>query len=187
MEVKGTAIAVFPLFVSERFGDQAVKLWLEGLPEESARFFREEVDINSWYPYRQACVEPTKQVCRMFYNGEASGARELGRYSADYALTGVYRSVVKLNTIRLYVERGGVMISEYYRPCLSRTVSVDEGRALVRIEEFPESHVLVENRIAGWMQRAMEVRGCRRVEVEVVRSLAAGDPLTEFVITWDGR
>ncbi len=185
MEVKGTAIAIFPLFIIDRFGDRELEEWLGRLPKATAALFRAPVDINRWYPYRQACVEPTELVCRMFFGGEAAGARELGRYSADYALTGFYRSVVKLNTLKLYLERGGVMISEYYRPCRCRTVSVDRGRAVVRIEDFPESHALVENRIAGWMQRAMEVRGCRRVGVEVARSLAAGDTLTEFVISWD--
>jgi hypothetical protein len=185
MEVKGTAIAVFPQFVGGRFGAQALEQWLDRLPEVSSAIFHTPVDINRWYPYRQACVDPTKLTCRMFYDGDPKGAWELGRYSAEFALTGVYRSVVKLNTIRLYVERGGVMITEYYRPCSSRTVSVEKGRAVVRIDQFPESHLLVENRIAGWMQRAMEVRGCRRVGVEIARSLAAGDELSEFVITWD--
>lgn len=185
MEVKGTAIAVFPQFVSGLFGTRAQEQWLDGLPEDSAAFFRAPVDINRWYPYRQACVGPTALVCRMFYGGDPKGAWELGRFSAEYALKGFYRSVVKLNTIRLYVERGGVMIAEYYRPCRSRTIAVEKGRAVVRIEEFPESHLLVENRIAGWMQRAMEVRGCSRVGVEIARSLAAGDELSEFVITWD--
>jgi hypothetical protein len=185
VEVKGTAIAVFPEFIASRFGEPAREKWLEELPEDSVRFFRGRIDINAWYPYQQACVAPTALVCRMFYDNDQAGARELGRYSAEFALTGVYRSLVKLNAIRLYVERGGVMITEYYRPCSSRTVSVEKGRAVVRITEFPEIHPLVENRIAGWMQRAMEVRGCLRVGVEIARSLASGDELSEFLITWD--
>lgn len=185
MEVKGTAITVFPLFIEDRFGERALENWLDSLPEGSSKFFREGIDINRWYPYRQACVEPTVQVCQMFYEGKASGAWELGRYSADYALMGFYRSVVKLNTLNLYVERGGVMIAEYYRPCRSRTVSVEKGRAVIRVEDFPESHILVENRIAGWMQRAMEIRGCHRVGVEMKRSLASGDPFSEYIISWE--
>lgn len=187
MEIKGTAVAVFPGFVEGSFGPEGLSLWRESLSAGARAIFEHKMEINRWYPFREACLEPTEAVCRLFFQGESRGARELGRYSAEYALSGVYRSVVKLNTIRLYVERGGVMISEYYRPCRSRTVSVDRGRAVVRIEEFPESHPLVDNRIAGWMQRAMEIRGCARAEVEIPRTLAAGDPFTEFVITWEEK
>jgi hypothetical protein len=184
MEVKGTAITIFPDFIGKKFGRQGMASWLEDLPEGARRIFGAAVDINRWYPFREACLEPTEAVCRLFYQGDAGGARELGRSSAEFALSGIYRSVVKLNTLRLYVERGGVMITNYYRPCRSEAVEVGGGRAVIRITGFPESHALIENRIAGWMQRAMEIRGCQEVSVEIPLALSAGDPATEFLITW---
>lgn len=185
MEVRGTAIAPMPKFILRRFGQDGLDKWRQALTAEARRLIDSAIDPGRWYPFREALLEPTEAAGRLFYEEALIGAREMGADSAEYALSGFYRSVVKLNTIRLYVERGGVMITEYYRPCRSRTASVGKGRAVVLIDEFPESHPLVENRIAGWMQRAMEVRGCRRVGVEIARSLAGGDALTEFVITWD--
>ncbi len=185
MEVKGTAVVVFNKFVARRFGPTDLMRCLEALPAGSRAIMEGRVDVNKWYPLQEAYLVPTETLCRIFYDGDPRGAWELGRDSADYALSGIYSSLVKLTTVKLYVQRGSIMLPNYYRPCRSQTDLIEDGRAVIRLTEFPESHPLVEQRISGWMQRALEVRGCRDVKVVTPRAMSRGDRDTEFVITWE--
>lgn len=186
MEVKGTAVAVLPEYLRKRHGEAAYARWLAALPEPSRRIFQEPIRMSDWFPAEEAYLGPSEAACRTFFADEAAGARELGRFSADYALGGVYRMFLRLGSARFFIGRAASMLSTYLRPCRSRVESVDDGRAVVRITELPGSHRLLEHRIAGWIQRALEIHGCREVEVKVSRSLAGGDPDTEFRITWGG-
>jgi hypothetical protein len=43
---------------------------------------------------------------------------------------------------------------------------------------------VVEQRIAGWIQRALEIHGCRQPAVNITKSLTKGDPCTELDFSW---
>ncbi len=43
---------------------------------------------------------------------------------------------------------------------------------------------VVEYRIAGWIERALEICGCMNVTVNITQSLTDQDPCTEYNITW---
>ncbi|HBE72607.1 MAG TPA: hypothetical protein DDW31_00620 [candidate division Zixibacteria bacterium] len=184
MEVKGTGIVVLPEYVRRRHGEAAYIRWLGSLPESSRNLFQSTVRLSDWFPADESYLGPTAAACRMFFADEAAGARELGRFSADYALGGVYRMFLRLGSAGFFIGRAASMLSAYLRPCRSRVESVEDGRAVVQITELPGIHRLLEHRVAGWIQRALEIHGCREVEVAVTRSLAGGDAATEFLITW---
>ena len=44
---------------------------------------------------------------------------------------------------------------------------------------------VIEHRIAGWCERALEFTNCKNVKANITKSLRNGDDLTEIVITWD--
>jgi hypothetical protein len=184
MEVKGTGVAVLPEYIRRKHGEAAFARWLGSLPEASRAIFRKTIRLSDWFPAEEAYLAPTEAACRMFFSDQTAGARELGRFSADFALGGVYRMFLRLPSVKFFIERAAHMLSTYLRPCASRVAEVGDGRAVVRITGLPGITALTEQRIAGWIQRALEIHGCRRVEVEVARSLAGGDDLTEFLLAW---
>ncbi len=184
MEVKGTGVSVLPEYIRRKHGEAALAKWMESLPETSRDIFRKTIRLSDWFPAKEAYLEPTEAACRMFFADQTAGARELGRFSADYALGGVYRMFLRLPSVRFFIERSTHMLSTYLRPCSSRVTQVGDGRAVVQITELPGITDLTEQRIAGWMQRALEIHGCQEVKVEINDSLAGGGPYTEFVITW---
>lgn len=185
MEVKGTGVAVLPKYIRRKHGEAAFAKWLGSLPEPSRNIFRKTIRLSDWFPAEEAYLAPTEAACRMFFFDQTAGARELGRFSADYALGGVYRMFLRLPSVRFFIERAASMLSTYLRPCSSRVAEVGDGRAVVQVTKLPGMTALTEQRIAGWIQRALEIHGCRRVEVEVSRSLAGGDDRTEFLLTWE--
>ena len=60
MSIKGTAIAVMPKFIVQRFGEVGYQRWLEALPPESQQLFESEIMASHWYPLQTACTVPTE-------------------------------------------------------------------------------------------------------------------------------
>lgn len=184
MEVKGIAVEVFQPFLSERHGPAGYRQWLDSLPDPSRELLSAPVDPNRWYPLREAFVDPTLAMCRMFHGESLDGAKEIGHYSARRALGGVFRSAIKLVSVRLFILRATAMMPTYYRPSQLAVPEIGERRAVICITHFPEPHPAVDNRIAGWARGALEAHGQRSASANITRSLAAGDPYTEIILEW---
>ena len=184
MEVKGTAIAAMPTFIADRFGWDKLDQWLKALPPESRKVYSQQVMVNDWFDLKRIYLDPTELLCELFYGGDRRGAWELGRASAEYGLKGVYRAFVKMTSVKFFIRRANVMLPAYFKPCAMELVSQENNRTVAHMTLFPEPHAIVDNRIAGWMERSLEIHGCRDVKVEVTKSLANQDPVTEFVLTW---
>ncbi len=184
MEIKGLAIAIFEPFLTERFGREGFQRWLQALEPESQAIFEKPIDNGLWYPLKAAYSRPTEILCRVFYDGDPRGAWDLGRYSADHAFNWFFKSIIKLTTVQNFIMRATNFLTHYYHPVAMEIVSIEKGRLVYRITQFPESNIYVEHRIAGWNQRTLEIHGCREVKVELSAAISRGDPYTELSITW---
>jgi hypothetical protein len=186
MNVKGTALAVLPIFIESKFGKDGLDKWLESLNSEAAALYKNtnSIKINQWYPIKESYLEPTAAMCELFYNNDPQGAWEVGRFSADFALKGVYKAFVKMTSVSFFIKRASLLMTTYYQPSKMELQSSTYSQAVLHMTEFPEAHRLIESRIGGWVQRALEIHGCKEVAVDITRSLANGDPLTEMILNW---
>ncbi len=183
MEVKGTAVRPTPLFVRKSFGSRYDE-WLTRLSDKSRDIMGSKIATGVWYPLREAMVEPTQTICDLFYDGKKEGAWEVGRFSADYSLWGLYRLFVRVGSPGFLIKRAAAIFSTYYHPSKIVIVETSPKKAIAHIELFPEPDELVELRIGGWMERALEISGCTAVQTLITHSLARGDPVTEYVSAW---
>ena len=55
---------------------------------------------------------------------------------------------------------------------------------VLEISKFEEPHPVIESRIAGWIERAMEIHGVSSVTVDFTKSLTRGDKVTEIKVNW---
>ena len=129
-------------------------------------------------------IEPTKKICELFYNRSLKGASECGRFSAEYGLKGIYKILVKLCSPEVLIKKANTILTSYYKPSKLEIAEQRKGYTVVHITHFPESDSYVEYRIAGWMERAIEICGCRNVNVNITSSLTNNDPYTEYKISW---
>jgi hypothetical protein len=185
MQVKGSAIMAMPKFVTEKHGDFGFKKWLDALSPQAKQVYGGHMMANNWYPFRELMVEPTQKVCDMFYGGNVKGAMEAGRFSADYGLNGFYKIFVKVGSPDFILKRASTIMTGYYSPCQLSLIESGPGKAVLHITQFAEPSPLVEARIAGWMQRALEINGCKNAMPKITKSLTKGDPITEFNVTWN--
>jgi len=184
MQVNGTAVASLPLFIRTKFGDAGFNRWIQSLSEEAAKVYSTTIFPSSWYPLDKVVIEPTRKFCDLFYGGNIKGAWEGGRFSADYGLKGVLKIFVKVASVNILIKKAGMILPTYYKPSNITIIENDKGKACIQITNFPEMDQIIEFRIAGWIERAIEISGGKYVTVIITKSLVKGDPYSEIKITW---
>ncbi len=184
MQVKGEVLVSLPLFILKKFGKQEYERWLKYLLPEAKAIYSTPINKSDWYPIRSALIEPTNMICKLFYSKNLKGAFECGRFSAEYGLKGLYKVLVKLSSPDVLINRASKIMRNYYQPSEIEVVARGKNSSKLRIAVFPEMTECIEQRIAGWMQRAVEISGSSRVDVKIPYSLTKNDPFTEFDITW---
>lgn len=184
MEVKGTAVKSIPEFIAKNFPTKK-KEWLDAMPEGSKKIMSGLLFTNNWYPLMDGLYYPMKSISKVFYNGDdVKTARVMGRYSADIALTGVYKFFIQFGSPKYIIERASRIFSTYFQPSEMVVLNASKNGLLLHLTKFPESAEIIEENIAGWMERALEISGCRQVNVEITKSLTKKHSVTEFTISW---
>ncbi|MDQ7797983.1 MAG: hypothetical protein RDU76_03430 [Candidatus Edwardsbacteria bacterium] len=182
MEVKGTSVLATKNFVNHKFGPEAQKAWLESLPGESRKIFDQAILANNWYPFQAGFVEPTRMICNSFYGGNELGAREIGRYSAEQSLRGIYKAFARVASVNFIMERTANIFKTYYTPGRMEVASQDQHHLAFHILDIDDSDLLFEHRICGWINGALLICNNRDHEVKIARSVARGDTLTEILV-----
>jgi hypothetical protein len=185
MEIKGTAVRSIPDFVQRHFAVRYDE-WIEALPESSRKIMNGLIFTSNWYPMKEGLTIPMKTISKLFYNGDhMKTARTMGRFSADVALTGIYKFFIQFGSPKYIIERGGRVFATYFQPSETAVVNVVKNKCSMHITKFPEPDEIIEQNIAGWIERALEISGCKNVNVTVTKSLARNDNITEISISWD--
>jgi hypothetical protein len=183
MQIKGSAVKSIPDFVRKNHPEH-YDSWMEALPESSRRIFKDSVLPSNWYPLHEGAVVPTEVMGKLLYADVTSGAWQCGRYSAETALTGIYKFFIKAASPFFIVDRAGKIFTTYYSPSSMEVVEKGSNYVVLHITRFDEPSLVIESRIAGWIERAMEIHGFGTVLVDITGSLAKGDSLTEFRVSW---
>ncbi len=183
MEVKGIAVKPIPKFVQEKFPEQ-YHAWLKRLPEESAKIMGNFISLTKWYSLKNALTIPTRLIGEMFYDDIEQGAFELGVYSSQLALKGIYKILVKVSSPSFIVSRASGLMESYYRPAIMSVTEKSDQHAVLTIIDFPEPDIAVDYRIYGWIKNTMEASSFNLPEVSIRKSMGKGDFVTEFLVTW---
>jgi len=185
MEVKGRLVASIQQFVRKKFGPEGLEKWLDAISGEARLLYAFKIRESDWYDMKTYMLEPVAFVAQLFYNWNLQETGwQMGRFSAEQAFRGILRMFLKVGKPEFLVSKGPQFIVGYYRPSGIKVHVNERGHAVLRIDEFPEIDKTIEYRIGGWMQRGLEMNGCKDVNVDITRSLMKGDPYTEFRIQY---
>ncbi|MEK6793572.1 MAG: Cache 3/Cache 2 fusion domain-containing protein [Spirochaetota bacterium] len=184
MVVKGAAIASMPEFIKNEFGEDAFTQWLAALPAGARAVFENPIPHKNWYPLTSMYLEPSIVLSKLFYNGEISFAWKVGRLSADIGLKGIFKTFLRFGSVHFILKMGSIILPSYYRPSAMEVEQRGETEGLIRITAFAEINEMIEQRIAGWMERALEIYGCKTTSVTILNSMAKGAAHTEFLAKW---
>ncbi len=183
MDIKGSAVKSIPDFIKKHHPEK-YQTWLDALPEISKQYFNGSILASSWYPLYHAAVVPTELLGKLLYGDAEKGAWQCGRFSAEIALTGIYKFFIKAASPFFIIDRAGKIFTTFYQPSAMEVVEKGDHFVVLHIMRFDEPSRLIENRIAGWIEKAMEIHGVGFVTVDITKSLARGDAFTEMRVKW---
>ena len=182
--VKGTAVASSLRFVRERFGESALARVLEGLSEEDNRVLKAGVLAASWYPMG-LFLRFMQEAERQFGVQEPDLVRRMGRASADYSVTTIYRIFLKMGTPEFILGHAAPVFGSYYDTGSMRVAERRSGHAVAELTGFAESAPQFCRRILGWMERTLELTGAKNVRCTHSRCIHRGDAVCRFDGDWE--
>jgi len=185
MEVRGSILQSVAKFVRSKFGEDGWDHWLAKVTGTAREIYVGTIDPERWYPLKATLIEPTANVAQLFYNWDLKKAAwDLGRFSADFKFKGARKILVKIPSPNYYIRKGVEFLPSFYRPAKLNVEENREGFARVRVTLFPDMDTTTQFRIAGWMQRGLELNGCKNVEVQITKALTNFDPYSEYQVSW---
>jgi hypothetical protein len=185
MQVRGKALTPMPKFIAKKFGKQGLERWLDSIPVEAHQVFIFPIKPADWYPLKETLIDPTANIAQLFYNWDVkTAAWELGRFSADFGLK-YLKLIVRMGSPRFLMNKASEIMASYYTPSRIEIQQMAESRAVFQITEFPELDKTVEYRMAGWIERALEINGCRNIGIDIPKSMTNFNPYTEFQVSWN--
>ncbi|MBN1990349.1 MAG: hypothetical protein JW783_13185 [Bacteroidales bacterium] len=185
MEIKGTAVKTTPEFVRERFGDRFQE-WIELLPDSSRSIIEQPIYATSWYSLMDSVIVPTQKVGDLFYDGDHTlAAYELGRYSAETALKGIYKIFVRVSSPHFVLSRASSIFSAYYQPAEVRVIETTDKKAVLQFSKFAVDEQLIMHRIAGWIEKTLEITLKSALQVDVENRENGTELVTRIVAEWN--
>lgn len=185
MKVKGTILTSVQGFIKENFPNRYQE-WIDKLSQDSNGLFTKSIMATEWYDYQAGLVQPTQLAASMFYNSDIKKTSwEIGRYSAEVGLKGIYKVFVLIATPQFIMKRGGKILASFYQPSVLETGNERPKGVDIFVTEFSDPTEVAENRIAGWMEKALEICGVKNITIEVTNSLLNGDDKTVYVVNWE--
>ena len=184
-EVKGVIIHSIPKSILNKFGPYGLKRWLELISPYARKLYSSDVDQEAWFPLQEALIKPMANIAQLFYDWDLKAASwEFGRLSADVRFHGVLKLLIKIPSPNTLINKAGEFMASYYRPSTISVPLSEPKHCQVRISHFPELDKTTEFRICGWMQRALEIAGCKSVTVDITKSLTNFQPFSEYELRW---
>ncbi|MCP5049310.1 MAG: hypothetical protein GY940_19225 [bacterium] len=186
MQVSGKAIASVPKFVVKNFGKKGYQTWLDSISADAHMVYAYPIKEDEWYPLRESLVKPCANIAQLFYQWDLQKAAwQLGRFSADFGAKNFYKLFAKTGSVKSFLNKTQEFMASYYKPASIELVESGDTNAMLRITQFPEFDKTIEYRMAGWMERTLEINGCKNIKINVPKSLADFKPCTEFHLSWE--
>jgi hypothetical protein len=185
MLIKGTAVKATPDFVRTKYNDK-FREWLNSLPEESRKIILDGVYATNWYPLTESIIIPTQKVGDMFFNGDhVKAAKELGRFSSEDALKGIYKLFVRVSSPHFVLSRASSVFSAYYNPSEISILEKRDKRAVMQFSGFDEKEKLIIHRIAGWIEKTLEITLKSALNIEVKSNTVGSKCTFTIAVEWD--
>ena len=183
MEVKGVAVkSIIGYIMDNHKSDYLV--WTKSLSNDTQKILKSVV-TSGWYEVEASLVEPTVKFSRMFFDGQLNKAAwELGRYSAEKALKGIYKIYVRASSPSHLIYRATRIMNAYYRPTELQVRNRKQNSVEFVFKCFDAPSSIVEARIGGWVEKALEISGCKNVKVSVIKKASIIDLTTNYLCEW---
>ena len=166
MQITGHVIRSRYTYVRRR-GDEAYQQVLAALSPDARRIMEEGPLETVWYPYK-VYVELSETIDRVLGEGDLQLVFEMGSFSCENNLTGIYRVFFRFGNLNFLIERAAkAWHSQYDFGTMTSTRDPDnKQRVTLELSDVPEPTMVLFLAVKGWVFKAAELSGSELVKVE---------------------
>ena len=187
-DIKGVLLNAWMSFLNEQYGEAAVETAKADLPDADRFLLARPLLDSSWYPL--TTLDTIGKLTRpLAKSGGPDFSRQIGRFMAQYAFTGVYRPLLAktpLKQVKKFSETG-----EFFFRETRRLEAEPTGESSSVARYFYESGVQPRRgmcpSLVGFWSRTLEMAGGFNVNGEHTACVLKGDKCCEFVFEWSMR
>lgn len=184
MKVKGAAVKSIYDYIKNK-QPQRYQEWLMTLPERSKLIMSSQIISSEWYDLHFGVILPTQSAGKLFFDSEIDAAWQLGRYSSDLALKGLFKIIVKMASPGFIISRASQILTSYYD---QGKVTIDErnsNHVKLIFSNFGQGMQILYNRIGGWLENTFEVIKLKNVRMELHVETQNGEEVAIMIIDWE--
>ncbi len=156
MKVKGTAVRVLPDFIQENY-TAIYEDWLNYLKPESYEIFSKPIFPSDWFEIVDAHSHPTKVLANLLSKSPEDVAFDVGLYSAESALTGIYNIFLKIASLKFTFRRIHDFFKAYYSPIIFELWETGDNFVKFKFGYTTEEENLLYYRNKGWGTKLIEL------------------------------
>jgi len=184
MQTKGVGLISTREFVKSKFPKE-YDAWVDSLPESSKVLYKDVISASKWYPFKEGFIVPMQHVADYFFHKNLhEAANQLGCFSAEYALKGIYKVFLLVASPSYLLKSASRIFSAYYNPSEITVLENKPNYIILKITNFQDITVSFEYRLGAWCQRAIELTNQKEVKYQILKSKAKGEKHTEIKIEW---
>ncbi len=165
---------------NQNLGDFLLKLDRE----EDRQIFSKRILPTEWYPY-PTFVNVLALVVKEFGGGDVLYSRRMGRTAADDDLRGVYKAFLKITPSKMLIKRFMNMWNSYYDVGKFELLDFGNGKAHIRLSEFPGVQRVHCLNVEGWMERFLELCGGKNIVVRQTQCGAQNGPYCLYEVDYE--
>lgn len=184
IKVKGSMVKTMNQDVVD-MGKDKYETWLNSLPPQSKEIFSSPILDSNWYSFKYAYLEPGAKMLSIFMDNKLEKMRQLGNLNASKLLRGIYKLYAKLGSPNTFIKRAAKIFSGFFTPGNLSVVEETKNSAVMHIAGIPDVYGIFTYGLAGWIERALLINGCKKAEAKISKSLVKGDEYIELILTWE--
>jgi hypothetical protein len=184
-KIKGVALKSTIEFLKARLGEEGFAKLLESATPEEAAIFKAPVLLSNWYEFSLLRKLMKLAEGKVALTTGRSLPWEMGRFSAEAALSSIYKLFFKVADVSFIVKKASYLFPTLYDSGEMELVESRANGAIMRIKNFDEFSPEFCDRMQGWMERTVELTGHKRVIIEHPKCRVRGDAYCEYHGRWD--
>lgn len=181
--IKGIGYKSELQFVLSKYGEETLGRILAALSAEDQAALRGIILASDWYP--QPPLEHFRQaLAKQFIDTDLRIIEEMGRFSAEFALTGIYRVFLAVLSPAYGIRKAGNLFPKYFDSGKASVVEHGPKDVSLRIVDWPDASATLCALIKGYFEKSLELAGGRMVTVRKAACALRGDPYCEYRAVW---
>jgi hypothetical protein len=167
MEIKGSIVNQLKEFIKTKH-PSIYNQWLELVPDESKNIFSDIILTTNWYDMKYSLYEPKLIAAELLKVEPKVFFWEIGDYTAQNALKGIYKIFVKIATPHFLLNRSRSVVKTFYKNTNIEITKSEKNEAELKYIGFDDNCELIMYRIAGWIDSSLRFTRAKNVTTKIV-------------------